>query len=58
MRKKLLLKASLFFGSALFAQNQTPVISNFAASVNSTLKQVTVTFDVSDNENDLLDIYL
>lgn len=59
MRKKLFINASLlYFGTGLFAQNQAPVISNFAASVNTTLKQVTVTYDVSDNENDLLEVYL
>lgn len=56
--KKFLLQSSLFLSSVVFAQNQAPVISNFAASVNTTLKQVTVTYNVSDNENDLLDVYL
>ena len=56
--KKLLYLCSFLFCSALIAQNQTPVISNMAASVNTVLKQVTITYDVSDAENNLLDVYL
>ncbi len=56
--KKTLLKISLLLSSLVVAQNQPPAITNFSATVNTTLKQVVVNYDVTDNENDLLDIYL
>ncbi|MGD1846292.1 MAG: M28 family peptidase [Salibacteraceae bacterium] len=40
------------------AQNQAPVISNLAVVNNATQNQLVVTFDVSDAENDLLELQL
>ncbi len=44
------------FPCFLSAQNQPPALSNLATSVNWATKILTITYDVTDPENDLLDI--
>lgn len=53
----------LFFISVLItlpliAQNQPPIVSNLNVEADTVNQQVTITYDVSDAENDSLDIYL
>jgi Peptidase family M28 len=41
-----------------FAQNNAPVISNMEVKVNTAKKQVTITYDLRDSENDRIEISL
>lgn len=56
--KKLVLILFLFLGKLLLAQNIAPQITNFNALVDTLQKKVTITYNVSDTENDTLHIYL
>ncbi|MBC7412833.1 MAG: M28 family peptidase [Bacteroidia bacterium] len=42
----------------LLAQNNVPIVSNVTASIDTTTKQVTLMYDVSDTENDTLEVSL
>ncbi|MEQ1734265.1 MAG: M20/M25/M40 family metallo-hydrolase [Bacteroidia bacterium] len=42
----------------LLAQNNVPALTNVTASIDTTTKQVTLTYDVSDTENDTLEVSL
>lgn len=46
----------IFAFSPLFSQNEAPQISNLELTLNETLQTLTLNFDVSDNENDLVEI--
>ena len=52
----LLLTVVLWSGTSSSAQNQAPVISNLFASANWTTNTLTLTYDVTDAENDPLEI--
>ncbi len=51
-----LLLASWSFGA--IAQNNAPVLSNVQAFADTVLHKLTVSYDVSDNENDSLEVFL
>lgn len=48
----------LFVFNSLLAQNSPPVLSNITALADTILHKLTVTYDVSDAENDTLEIFL
>ncbi len=58
MKTCLTLLFGFFFSVSLFSQNQPPVISNLAVNHSPGTQSVTFSFDVSDNENDPLDLQL
>ena len=57
MKSRIFFFFSLFgFALTLRAQNQAPVLSNLSASTDWAALSLTLTFDVSDAENDAVDI--
>lgn len=56
MRQTILLSLLLLSGGVSSAQNQPPVVSNLVASANWNTNTLTITYDVSDAENDPLEI--
>jgi hypothetical protein len=48
---------SLFFFKSK-AQNQAPIVSNVAVSSDTSNKLVAITYDVNDNENETMNVYL
>ncbi len=48
----------LFITNSIHAQNSPPVLSNITALADTILHKLTVTYDVSDAENDSLEIFL
>ncbi len=49
---------SLFFPAGVFSQNQPPVVDQVTACVDTANHIITVTFNVSDQEQDTLDIFV
>src|SRR5262245_9548000 len=47
---------ALFLAAPLASQNQAPVLSNLTASADWPAHTLTLTYDVSDNENDPLEV--
>ncbi len=58
MKKILTSCLALFIPLVLFGQNQAPVISNLSVTPNWTALTLAISYDVSDDENDPLDIAL
>lgn len=56
--KKILFAFLIFLSLQSVAQNQKPVVSNLQVQVNDTTGMMYINFDVSDNENDTLEIIL
>lgn len=56
MIRKILSVGLLASATALFAQNQTPVISNFNYTLGT--GNITFTYDLFDNENDTCEVFL
>lgn len=57
-RKTFALIIFLFASHSSFAQNSPPVLANITALADTILHKLTVTYDVSDAENDSLEIFL
>ncbi len=58
MSKQILFSSFLLFSAVGFAQNQVPIISNVAVNVPWGATHADITFDVSDTENDPMEIKL
>lgn len=56
--KKILGLCAILTTGTLFAQNNFPIVSNLSANVDTAQKEVTISFNVSDVENDSLEISL
>lgn len=57
MKKQLLSALVVLSSVSTWAQNQAPIISNLAASIDTSLKLVTISYDLSDAENDSSVVY-
>lgn len=56
LHKIIALNATLLIALFASGQNQAPVISNLAATADTANKKVAITFDLSDTENDAVEI--
>lgn len=57
-RSPLLAVIIVLISGTAFAQNATPTLSNITALADTILHRLTITYDVSDAENDTLEVFL